>query len=55
MLSKALEKSGGNNTDEIGMLEKKIRDIVHTLRPQQDLSAEITENLLDSLVYGIIR
>ncbi|KAL7907170.1 hypothetical protein GGI35DRAFT_486961 [Trichoderma velutinum] len=55
MLATALKKTDGDNTNEIGELENKIRDIVQALRPQQNLSAGITEDLLDSLVYGIIR
>ncbi|PKK44314.1 hypothetical protein CI102_10893 [Trichoderma harzianum] len=55
MLGKALKRTGGDHTDEIGKLEKEIQVIVQRLRPQQDLSAEITEALLDSLVDGIIR
>ncbi|KAK4063147.1 hypothetical protein Trihar35433_8942 [Trichoderma harzianum] len=55
MLSKALKKMGFDNTDEMRMVEKEIRDIVQALRPQHDLSVEITEALLDSLVCGMIR
>lgn len=55
MLSQVLKKTGGDNTDEIGKLEKEIQGIAQRLRPQQDVSAEITEALLDSLVDGIIR
>ncbi|KAL7788775.1 P-loop containing nucleoside triphosphate hydrolase protein [Trichoderma afarasin] len=55
MLIKALRKMGVDNTGEMGKLEKGIRDIVRTLKPQHDFSVEITETLLDSLVCGIIR
>ncbi|KAF3071475.1 hypothetical protein CFAM422_006447 [Trichoderma lentiforme] len=55
MLCEALKMTAGRHRDEIGKLEKEIQDIVQRLRPQHDVSAEITEALLDSLVDGIIR